>query len=363
MFEPPFCPSEQCPHHRNPPPNFCRKWGTYSAHCRVGRVQRFRCNACRRTFSIQTFRHDYREKKPEVNAAVVELLCSGSSLRGTARQLRISRRCLELKARKIARACRALDRALRSRCRALEHQSHVEMHFDEFETYEERRTTRPITVATCIDSVTRFHYGVEVAPIRPGGIKPPARAKAIAEDALRFGQRPSRSKAACSKALGSASEWLGPDTQVVLNTDEKSSYPKLARRAFGDRLLSHVTTNSRAPRGAGTPMFPINHEEADMRDKLGRLMRRSWRASKRRWFLGLQLGLYSAYRNWSKPRFNGESCTPAQFLGLVGRRLVTSELVGWRQQWGERSPCPFSLPAGSRSGGLGYRLRRRSLAA
>lgn len=363
MFQPPFCPWESCRFHHTPVPRFCTRAGTYAAKCRRGRVQRFRCRACRRSFSVQTFRVDYRDRRPELNAALVELLCSGASLRGAARQLRLSRRCLELKARKLARSCRDLDRALRARLGGRLDQAEVRLHFDEFESYEERRNTRPVTIATCIESRTRFHFASEVGPIRPGGTKSPSRQEAIRRDEERFGRRPSRSRAACSRALRRTDAMLGPGTRVLLNTDEKSSYPRLARRAFGDRPLIHERTKGTSPRGAGTAMFPINHEEADMRDKTGRLMRESWRVSKRRWFLGLQLGMYGAFRNWVRPRFNGERSTPAELLGLAPRRLLTSELVGWRQAWGSRSPCPFDYSAGGVKGGLGYSLRRRGRAA
>ncbi|MFN9277644.1 MAG: hypothetical protein ACK6D2_18140, partial [Planctomycetota bacterium] len=45
--------------------------------CHAAPVPRFRCRACRITFSTQTFRQDYRDRRPEVNRPVVELLASG----------------------------------------------------------------------------------------------------------------------------------------------------------------------------------------------------------------------------------------------------------------------------------------------
>ena len=52
-----------------------------------GRVQRYVCRGCRRTFSDQTLSPTYRERKPEVNQAVFRLLCMGVSQRETAHAL------------------------------------------------------------------------------------------------------------------------------------------------------------------------------------------------------------------------------------------------------------------------------------
>jgi len=169
---------------------------------------------------------------------------------------------------------------------------------------------------------------------------------------------------------------------VELITDEKSTYPSLAAEAFRalasgartssalaldaqttgtpttvdpalgalalePRRLVHVRIKSIEPRTTGNPLFPINSEEADMRDKLSRLRRESWLVSKMRKYLNLHLALYSAWRNWARPRFNRDHATPGQLMGLADRPLRTTELVGWRQDWGRLSPCPFgrgSLP-------------------
>ena len=45
-----------------------------------------------------------------------------------------------------------------------------------------------------------------------------------------------------------------------------------------------------APRGYGTPLFPINHTEAILRDHTGRLRRQSWLASKLRRYLKRKMG-------------------------------------------------------------------------
>jgi transposase-like protein len=357
MFEPPFCPFPACPQHRAPAPRFFHLHGHYRARCRTNRVQRYRCKTCRRTFSTQTFRADYRDQKPELNASVVELLCSGVGLRQTARLVRLSRRCLELKTRKLSRCARQLDRNLRRRADLAKLMHLLRVHFDEFETYEERRNTRPVTVATALESKARFIFSALAGPIRPSGTMTERRLRAIEEDERRFGPRKSHSRLVCRGALRRAAAMAGENAIILLRTDEKTTYPDIARSAFGSRLVVHMRTPSVLPRGKRNPLFPINHEEACLRDKNGRVRRESWLVSKRRRYLNQQLSLYCAFRNYVRPRFNHDDESPAQILGLVARRLTTQELVGWRQDWGERSPCPLVHEVRS-----GYR-RRAILAA
>ena len=64
-------------------------------------------------------------------------------------------------------------------------------------------------------------------------------------------------------------------------------------------------------------------------------------ASKLRKYLSRHLELHIARRNWVRPRFYTDRESPAMFAGFAPRRMRLRELVGWRQDWGLRSPCPF----------------------
>lgn len=118
MFSPPFCPSPDCLAHRHPeavPRGFFVREGSYRPKCRPKPVPRFRCKVCRRGFSQQTFRMDYCDNKPYLNAPLLELLSSGKGLRASGRELSLSRRCVQLKARKMARHLRRVNRDLGDR--------------------------------------------------------------------------------------------------------------------------------------------------------------------------------------------------------------------------------------------------------
>ena len=89
--------------HSNPVPGFCVFNGHYYPRCRSSGVPRFVCKVCRKGFSRQTFRSDYRDHRPHLNVEVFRLLASGLGLRQTSRLVGLTLRCTELKFRKIAR--------------------------------------------------------------------------------------------------------------------------------------------------------------------------------------------------------------------------------------------------------------------
>jgi hypothetical protein len=94
---------------------------------------------------------DYRDHKPELNRMVFVLLASGIGLRQTARIVGMHRENLAKKFRKIGRHCRLLNRNLLA---PLPDRSTLV--FDELETYESRRNTRPLTLPIAVDRETRL---------------------------------------------------------------------------------------------------------------------------------------------------------------------------------------------------------------
>lgn len=337
MFKPPRCPNSACPNHRAPAPLFYARQGTYKPKCRSRPVPRFRCKACRKYFSRQTFRMDYRDHRPDLNAPLFKSIASGVGIRQTSRNLNLTLRCTELKFRKVARHLRRLNLNLRG---PLPKES--QLVFDELETYETRRNTRPLSVPVLIEREQRFMIWAESAPIRPRGKMSKARKRAVEQENTRFGPRKDTSARSVRRTLDRGANLVGGHTEVVLLSDEKTSYPVHARQAFGASRIVHLKTNSKLARVTWNPLFPINHEEAMMRDLLGRVRRESWLVSKKRRYLDLGLQLWMAYRNYVRKRFNRDAESPAQLLGFVSRRMTYGEALSWRQDWGKSSIHPLS---------------------
>ena len=340
MFRPPRCPNRGCTNHHKPARDFCAPHGFYQPKCRNRPVPRFRCRACRKTFSRQTFRIDYRDHKPHLNRVVFDFIVSGVGLRQSARKLGLSRKCTELKFRKIGRQLRHLNLNLRRPVAEIK-----ALLFDEFETFEGRRNTRPLSVPTLVERSSYFVLWAESASIRPRGRMSKIRAAAVRAETARYGPRKDKSRRASVRTMQRALGFLSDHKHVLLQTDKKSSYCSIARATFGKDRLVHSRTDSKLARFAWNPLFPINHTEARLRDQLGRLRRESWLASKRGWCLNLALHFVIANNNFVRKRFNADESdvSPAQVLGLTERRMTVNELLSWRQDWRERSIMPGAI--------------------
>ena len=337
MFQPPRCPNRHCRHHRHPRPEFYRRHGSFKPRCRSHPVPRFVCRTCGRGFSRQTFRADYRDHRPDLNARLFRSIASGVGLRQTSRNLGLSLSCTQLKFRKIARHLRRLDLNLRGPLPA-----GSSLQFDELETFEGRRNTRPLSVPMLIEKETRYLLWAEAAPIRPRGRMSEARKRAIRQEELRYGPRKDLSMRSVKRTLQRGADLCRGLAKVALFTDEKTTYPGVARKLFGKQRLVHQRTNSKEARTTWNPLFPINHTEAMARDLLGRLRRQSWLVSQKRRYLDLGLALWMAWRNYVRRRFNYDDESPAQKLGFVDRRMTEHELLSWRQDWGRRSVHPLA---------------------
>lgn len=340
MFTPPRCPNPLCPMHRAPEPLFFKRKGFYLPKCRSVPVPRFQCKVCRLGFSRQTFRVDYRDHKPHVNAQLVKLLASGIGLRQSARIVPLARKSTELKFRKLARQLCFLNVNLRQ-----PFPEGSEFEFDEMVTFETCKVTRPLTLPVLIEAKTLLVVAAEPAPIRPFGKKTPARAARIAAYEKAHGKRRDRSRRAILRVLSAAGAATRHLEKVVLRTDEKPVYKPLAAQVFGAERLAHEQFSSRLPRTPRNPIFRINLTAAVARDLNGRLRRRSWLASKQAHFLQQQLGLFMCWRNFVRRRVNSDRRTPAMALGWLERRLSTEQLLGWRQDWRKRSGHPLSRDA------------------
>ena len=160
MFTPPSCPNPLCAMHTAPAPRFFQKAGFFRRHASPDPVQRFVCKTCRVGFSSQTFRVDYRDRKPNLNEPLVKLMISGVGLRQSARLLGMTLNNVEKKFRKLARHMGLLHERLMG---AFAPDSIFLL--DELETFEADRLWKPLTVAYLIDKKTSFSVTTTVGTL------------------------------------------------------------------------------------------------------------------------------------------------------------------------------------------------------
>ena len=334
-FVPPRCPNPGCEQHQKPTPGFFRRRGFYFPKCRREGVPRFRCRSCGRGFSRQTFRHDYRDHRPADNVPLFMLLASGVGLRQCGRFLEMDARAVQQKKRKMSLMLALLHgnlcpRLLKGNCFVL----------DEEETYE-TASIRPLTMPVLIEKDTWFVVATAVGSIRR--LAPLGSARRDRQDREeRKGPRPDQSNECVRRVLQELARKV-PTGDILLRTDQKSSYATIAKAVFPGRLV-HEQSSSRLLRNASNPLFPINVTLAMTRDNCGRLRRRSWLVTKKAERLQNHLAIFTAYRNYVRRRFNRdkENQTPAVLLELLPRNLDREEVLAWRQDWGDFSIHPMS---------------------
>jgi transposase-like protein len=333
VFVPPFCPYPPCSHHRQPLPRFFLRLGSYHPKCRSHPVPRFRCRGCGRTFSRQTFRADYRQKKPYLNAPALYLMVSCVGLRQAARCLRVARRTVEHRFRWLAwHAAHYHQNRLRlARLRG-------PFQLDEMESFEANRY-QPVTVPVLIHRETLFLVATAVGPLRRRGrLSPRQRQRRDQHESL-HGRRPSRSLAAVRRVLQTLLTLTEPSSPVVLDSDHKPLYGPIGRSLFGSRFRWRRHSASQR-RDRANPLFPINHTNARLRHYLARLRRRTWCVSKRGDALQQHLTIAALWGNYCRGITNRNGTTPAQALGITPKAYRVEEVLAWREDWG-----PWCAPA------------------
>jgi transposase-like protein len=334
-FVPPFCPNTACQRHEQPRAGFFVRHGFYLAACRPAPIPRFRCRSCRRTFSTQTFRQDYRDRRPELNEPLFVRLVSGTGYRQLARTMDASVGALQRKARKMARQAGLLHENLSAHL-----PTGRTFVLDEEETYEQA-SIRTVTMPVVVEKDHWFVVATAVGPIRRLAAPGTARRQWQERDERKHGKRPDKSSECVEAVLRALDAKLGGD-RFVLRSDLKSSYVTIAQAVFGNRV-SHERTSSREPRTTYNPLFVVNTTFAMTRDSCGRLRRKSWLVTKKRACLLLQMHQFTVYRNYIRKRFNHdkEDQSPAVHLKLIPRSLQFAEAIRWRQDWGQGSIHPL----------------------
>ena len=343
-FVPPFCPNPACSQHLRAAARFCVGHGSFVAACHREPVPRFRCRTCRKTFSSQTFRQDHRDRRPDLNVRVFECLASGIGFRQCGRLLRIGVGAVQRKAHKIARHMHLLHENL-------SHRLPIGSVFvlDEEETFE-TASVRRLGVAMLVEASSWFIVATSVGSLRRLAKPGTSRRQWQDRDERLHGKRPDESSR-CVRAVLEALRRKVGKRAIVLRSDQKPSYQRIAKDVFGE-LVQHEQTSSKDPRTSRNPLFPINSMQAMSRDLVGALRRQSWLHSKKAAKLPARLAIFVVYKNYQRKRFNNdkEDKSPAVHLGLIPRSLAAEEAQRWRQDFGVHSIHPLSSDGSRRIG-------------
>jgi len=328
QFQPSFCPCDT-PECRTSSSFQYQRRGTFARACDGREVQRFQCMRCKHTFSTQTFRVDYRARRPALDRKVFGAFVSKVTQRQAARDFHCDRGLIARRLESFGKHCRAFHERLLHGRKASQSWSGRFL-LDELETYEHNRRLKPLTVPVLVHKPSHCILHAVVGTLPPRKPLSKANQRKLEQLELVEGKRHSESRAKVAECFDVLRSICPTGGVVAVDTDEKYSYHSLLKRAFGARLV-HTRTNSKQPRTCWNPLFVVNHTFAMLRDGLSRLVRRNWAASKQREKLGWHLWIYAAWRNYVRPITNARQHeTAGMVAGLAPRMLEVSELLQWK---------------------------------
>lgn len=327
-FRPKTCPYPDCPT-RSGGVFSHRLHGRYRRQCDGRLVQRFLCRECGRTFSVQSFRLDYRMKKPALLLQLFPLFVSKVTHRQSARVLGCTRRTVARRLGLLGSHAEGFHRRMLERKRRQKDLSGT-FQLDELETFEHSRRLAPVTLPLLIARRSYFILDLGTAALPCRGRLSPAYRRKREQRELEIGVRKSGSREAVTACFETLARVYPPELPIRIQTDRKTDYAAILRQVFGSRV-SHERHDSRRRRDYENPLFPINHTLAMARDGISRLVRRTWAASKLRERLRLHAWIWAAWRNYVRSITNeAPRVTAAMAAGVATRRWSIPKLCAWR---------------------------------
>lgn len=330
---PTFCPRADCPSRTTATAFTCHSRGTFRRRCDARVIRRFTCLACSRDFSEQTFRVNYRLKRPDLLLRFFAERISKVTHRQSARINACSRSTEERHFRRLSAHCQAFHAQRLSETAARGGVGEVFL-LDELETYEHHRTEKPVTVPILIERDSGFVLDARVGALAARRVRGARRRRpsrgATDPSPARTEARKSESRKVVRAAFEVLRATAPKDRPLCVLTDMKSSYARLLRELFGKRC-AHGVTSSRRRREVTNPLWPINHTLARVRDNVSRLVRETWAAAKRGHWLAGHLAIWVCYRNYVRGRTNRHALeTPAMALKVQNKRWNVEQLLDRR---------------------------------
>jgi len=286
-------------------------------------VQRFRCVACRRNFSTQTFASTYWLKRGDLLRPLFHLLVACAGYRQIARFFRVSPQTILGQAARLGRHCLLLHEEMRLRGPVGE-----PLALDSFESFEFSQY-HPTSFHVLVGQRSHYFYGFTDSELRRRGRMTRGQKRRRAELEAALGRPHPRSiEREVEELLRIVTSESGA---VELHTDEHPDYPRAIRRI--SRLeVAHFTISSRAARTPQNPLFPVNLLDLLIRHSGANHKRETIAFSKRRQGADERMWVFLVWRNYGKSF--SERCpgvSPAMRLGLTNRIFTGEELLKGRR--------------------------------
>lgn len=257
-------------------------------------IQRFRCKSCLKFFSNASHHPAFGQNKRQMNDKLRLLICSGVSLRRSARLLKLSRTTIKRKFEFLGIQSRlSLERM------NLKYEKSSEVQFDDQETFEHTKC-KPLSITLAVDSKTRRILGFEVAQM-------PAKGHLTHIAFKKYGRRKDERQKARRRLFQTLKPLVIP--AAIFKSDQNPHYPGDLKRAFPKAFHQTFKGQRGSIVGQGElkrvrfdPLFSLNHTCASTRANMNRLFRRTWCTTKLPERLADHFAIYAVYHNLHLPK-------------------------------------------------------------
>jgi transposase-like protein len=348
------CPNPECPQFS---PESAENWYIHYGFHQTkafGRVQRYRCRVCRRTFSTQTFSIDYYAKKRIDYQSLQDQLISASGLLDMGRNLNLRPETIQNRIERLARCSLAVHSEILQKLPFKEN-----LAADGFESFTYSQYF-PDHVNIFAGSSSEFIYAQGFANLRRKG-RMTARQK---EKRKTLEEKKKADPKAVEKSFRNLSQDLTYRyiskgiTDRVLFTDEHMAYPRAFQKVKDlSGVFSHQTIPSRKDRTFENPLFPVNYIDRQYRKDLSDHARETVQFAHCPSAMMARMEVYRYFHNCVIPRRiresrRGDNKTHAEQAGLspgeladicrrhMGRRaflgkveLGAEEMKTWLMNW------------------------------
>lgn len=325
-FTPSHCPHKDCQHHTLSYPSaysFSR-YGSYRRKDDKRPIPRFKCHACNRTFSTQSFQCTYYLKRPELLIPVAAGINAGSAHRQLARSLSCAPSTVTRLSARLARQAICLHAWALDSIEGIT-EPIVFDHFESFVGCQEDA----LGLATPVGARSWFVYGALPAPHRRAGRRSPAQLEKLAKRKRSFAPAGQVAQS-CRETFDCLSQMASPAEQLTLITDDHPTYKSvLSRHPEGERFVHRVYGNpERGPKGSprtlyakkrDRAMFAVDLTHGLMRHTLANHKRETLAFGRRTNAIAERAYLFIAWRNFIKWRSERkpDPTTPAMWAGLA----------------------------------------------
>ena len=320
---PPHCPNPECAYSeaQSGPWPYIR-FGSFTRLKPPYTVPRFRCKACGRTFSSQTFETSYWLKRPDLLPQVQKHAVSGAANRQVARVLETSPATVDLHIERLGRHCILFHRQFMEKASPT-----VDVILDGLVTFEYSQYL-PYEVIAALDGNTSFVTHFAEAERRRSGTMTDEQKRKRQEFESMVG-RPDP-HALMKAVVEVVSETVRGAVWAHVWSDKHKTYP-FALKKIRWCHFDHETVDSREPRTYWNPLFEVNLLDMLMRHCLKDHTRETIAFGRRRNNSMYRMAIFLVWRNYIKLR-REKRCrsTPAMLKGLTDHPLTEEEVLSTR---------------------------------